>query len=373
MTTTSCDIFCRVVDNHGDIGICWRLARQLHDEHGWNVRLVVDDLQAFAFIAPSVDADRDRQRIDGIEVHAWREPIERAPARVVIEAFACDPPAAYVEAMATLAIKPLWINLDYLATEPWAIDCQWMTSPHPRLPLLKHFVFPGFEGRLAVLMETDLQARREAALADPGWRRSRLEALGADPDADGTVFVFSYPTPALEALFDAMQAASSSSQLLLAPTAANRALVARRTGGPVRLILLEPVAQSGFDDWLWLADLNFVRGEDSFVRAQLAGAPFVWQAYPQADAAHWDKIESFAASLRRHAAAQQMTAAVEHWWALQQAWNRDETDGDAWGALWQSFVDHRLDMAALTAGWRSRLLARPDLAGEIAAFVAARL
>ncbi len=40
----TCDIFCAVVDNYGDIGVCWRLARQLAHEHGMTVRLWVDDL-----------------------------------------------------------------------------------------------------------------------------------------------------------------------------------------------------------------------------------------------------------------------------------------------------------------------------------------
>ena len=38
------DLFCRVVDNYGDLGVCWRLARQLAGEHGVAVRLWVDAL-----------------------------------------------------------------------------------------------------------------------------------------------------------------------------------------------------------------------------------------------------------------------------------------------------------------------------------------
>ena len=33
-----CDIFCRVVDNLGDVGVSWRLARQVAREHGKRVR-----------------------------------------------------------------------------------------------------------------------------------------------------------------------------------------------------------------------------------------------------------------------------------------------------------------------------------------------
>lgn len=36
------DIFCSVVDNYGDIGVCWRLAVNLA-QRGQRVRLWIDD------------------------------------------------------------------------------------------------------------------------------------------------------------------------------------------------------------------------------------------------------------------------------------------------------------------------------------------
>ena len=46
------DIFCSVVDNYGDIGVTWRLARQLAAEQGHVVRLWVDELGAFVRLCP---------------------------------------------------------------------------------------------------------------------------------------------------------------------------------------------------------------------------------------------------------------------------------------------------------------------------------
>jgi uncharacterized repeat protein (TIGR03837 family) len=51
--------------------------------------------------------------------------------------------------------------------------------------------------------------------------------------------------------------------------------------------------QDRYDVLLWACDLNFVRGEDSFVRAQWAGRPFVWQIYAQQDDAHRTKLLAF--------------------------------------------------------------------------------
>src|ERR1700740_1953163 len=67
----ACDIFCAVIDNFGDIGVCWRLARQLADEHGWQVRLIVDDLRTFARLEPAVRAGLERQSVHGVAIEHW--------------------------------------------------------------------------------------------------------------------------------------------------------------------------------------------------------------------------------------------------------------------------------------------------------------
>ena len=95
------DIFCTVVDNYGDIGTCWRLARQLAGEHEANVRLWVDRLQTFAQLCPAVSANTDQQSVGQVEIRRWRSDFpEVEAADVVIEAFACELPESYIAAMA---------------------------------------------------------------------------------------------------------------------------------------------------------------------------------------------------------------------------------------------------------------------------------
>jgi uncharacterized repeat protein (TIGR03837 family) len=100
----ACDIFCAVVDNFGDIGVCWRLARQLRAEHGWRVRLFVDDLKVFHALCPEVDAALSRQDAMGVTIERWHEPSHAgdtlAIPDIVIEAFGCELPHAYIAAMA---------------------------------------------------------------------------------------------------------------------------------------------------------------------------------------------------------------------------------------------------------------------------------
>jgi uncharacterized repeat protein (TIGR03837 family) len=94
------DIFCRVVDNYGDVGVSWRLARQVAREHGKGVRLWLDDLTVLAKLRPEIDPARDVQTLEQVEVARLRELFEaREVADVVVETFGCDPPGAYVHAM----------------------------------------------------------------------------------------------------------------------------------------------------------------------------------------------------------------------------------------------------------------------------------
>jgi hypothetical protein len=67
---------------------------------------------------------------------------------------------------------------------------------------------------------------------------------------------------------------------------------------------------------LWLCDLNFVRGEDSFVRAQWAARPLVWQIYPQQEA-RTDQARRLSGALLRALPPTAGCLLCEFW----QAWN----------------------------------------------------
>ena len=141
---TRWDIFCTVVDNYGDIGVTWRLARQLVAEHSLDVRLWVDDLRAFERICPEIDINAAQQWQQGVEVRHW--PSEWLPidaADVVIASFACQLPSAYMDVMAEREKPPLWLNLDYLSAEDWVTGCHGLPSVKYK-SVQKIFFFPGF-------------------------------------------------------------------------------------------------------------------------------------------------------------------------------------------------------------------------------------
>ena len=160
----SWDVFCRVVDNFGDIGVCWRLSRQLAGRPGDTVRLWVDDLSSLQALCPQVDTAAAVQHVDGIAVCRWSGAFPAVtPAQVVIEGFGCGLPDAYIEAMVNRSPRTLWITLEYLSAEPWVSEHHGLPSPHPRWPLERYFFFPGFvAGTGGVLREAGLLARRAA-------------------------------------------------------------------------------------------------------------------------------------------------------------------------------------------------------------------
>lgn len=305
----SFDLFCTVVDNYGDIGVCWRLARQLAVERQQTVRLWVDDLKSFARLCPAVDPALERQSHLGVEILRWSKPFPEdvEPADTVIEAFACELPESFIAAMARREPKPRWINLEYLSAEDWVKGCHGLPSPHPRLPLLKHFFFPGFTaGTGGLILEDGLLAARDAFQSAPDAQARFWQQLGVPGKQPGELrlSLFSYPNPAMPDLLDAWAAFPTPVVCVVPEGTAAARLAAEKFGGSALAgshcgegsltVHVHPfVEQPDYDRLLWACDLNFVRGEDSFVRAQWAGRPFVWHIYPQEEDAHHVKLEAF--------------------------------------------------------------------------------
>lgn len=365
------DIFCTVVDNYGDIGVCWRLVRQLAVEHGLAVRLWVDDLGAFSRICPEIDPARDRQTAAGVDVRRWSPhfPAAADPADVVIEAFACELPDSYVAAMAKKQPAPRWINLEYLSAEPWVADCHGLPSPHPRLPLTKHFFIPGFDGKSAGLLRESGLLARHAGFDAGGW----WAAHGGMPAADAlTVSLFAYENAAVAGLLADWQNSvrpvrclvTDSRVLASVGDALDRPLAPgeRCRAEALDLQVLSFMRQEAYDDLLAACDLNFVRGEDSLVRAIWAGKPFVWHIYPQDDDAHRIKLDAF---LDRYCAglSAPAAAALRSFW---HGWNAEKTTPGQWSA----FAAHLPEIAANTRNFRDRLAQLPDLAKTLADFCA---
>ncbi len=287
------DIFCKVIDNHGDIGVCWRLSCDLANK-GQQVRLWVDDATALGWMAPLGHP--------AVQVLAWgSQPAGWEPGDVVIEAFGCELDPAVQEAIARCALRLdraiAWINLEYLSAEPFAMRCHRLASPvmaGPAAGLTKHFFYPGFTpGTGGLLREGDLMQRQQRFDAS-AWLRER--GIATDDDVL-RVSLFCYEPPALRQLLARWAAGAQRVALLVtagrAAAAVDAALAGMGATGPLSIHRLALMSQPEYDHLLWACDLNFVRGEDSLVRALWSGKPLVWQIYPQHDGAHQAKLDAF--------------------------------------------------------------------------------
>ena len=369
-------IFCKVIDNFGDIGICWRLARQLVREHGVAVTLWVDDLHSFQRICPQLDTAASSQQVEGVLVRHWAgqdgafTPADIAD--IVIEFFAVDIPPGYVEAMAACVSKPVWLNLEGLTAEGWVEGCHRLPSMHPRLPLTKHFFFPGFTDKTGgLLREADLtdarrafgQAQSTKFLADLGLTPAEQAAL--------KVSLFCYRHAPVSALLDTWRDGDEPVACLVPEGVATDAVGAFlggpagagsvRTQGALTVRVLPFVPQPDYDRLLWSCDVNFVRGEDSFVRAQWANKPFVWHIYPQDENLHHKKLRAF---LARYSGDSASLADFSLRWNGAQIGNENAGLAELWTAL-------RADKALLacrSVAWEKRMLENGDLAANLLAF-----
>ncbi len=314
------DIFCKVVDNFGDIGVCWRLCVNLASR-GHMVRLWVDDASALAWMAPQgcngveVLECRDEQAV--AKVYASNRALRDSISDVLVDTFGCDF-AIYL--IANYAIntsttikndtknQPVWLNLEYLTAESFAERAHTLPSPQhtgAAAGWTQRYFYPGFNERTGGLLgENDLFERQKTF--NKGVWLSQLLAAEQHTFNQETSYIslFCYEPVALEALIDQLVNAKTPTCLLVtagrAAAAVKSVLEHKKSTEPSYLInsllsilFIQHLTQLDYDHLLWSCDLNFVRGEDSLVRAIWAAKPFIWQIYPQEDGAHHAKLNAF--------------------------------------------------------------------------------
>jgi len=373
------DIFCKVIDNFGDIGVSWRLSADLA-ARGQAVRLWVDDASALSWMAPL--------GAPGVTVLPWGQAADAGAlaallppnsGEVLVEAFGCEIPPEFLSAWLAEPLpghtSPVagrcWLNLEYLSAEAYVARSHALPSPvqhGPAAGCSKWFFYPGFTPQTGgLLREAGLIERMTAFEAKEA--ESWLQSLGLQVGAPGSalplrVSMLCYEPAALATLlrqWSARGLAGRPVELLVTPGRSALAVKAAmaETNSPLdsaglRITCLPWLSQQDYDKLLWACDMNFVRGEDSVLRALWTGKPFVWQIYPQQDGAHLPKLAAF---LQQN----QLTGAAQNFHA---AWNDSSQplpEVDA-GAL--------ADWQAQTRAARARLLSQDALGDSLLKFVA---
>ena len=373
------DIFCKVIDNFGDLGVSWRLSADLA-ARGQAVRLWVDDASALSWMAPL--------GAPGVTVLPWGQAADAGalvallpanPGEVLVEAFGCEIPPEFLSAWLAAPLpghtSPVagrcWLNLEYLSAEAYVARSHALPSPvqhGPAAGCRKWFFYPGFTPQTGgLLREAGLIERMTAfeAKESESWLHS-LGLPGAAPASASPlrVSMLCYEPQALAALlrqWSARGLAGRPVELLVTPGRSAQAVKAAmaeancpRGSVGLRITCLPWLSQQDYDKLLWACDMNFVRGEDSVLRALWTGKPFVWQIYPQQDDVHLLKLTAF---LQQN----QLTGAAQNFHA---AWNDSSQplpEVDA-GAL--------ADWQCQTRAARARLLAQDALGDSLLKFVA---
>ena len=378
------DIFCKIVDNFGDIGVCWRLAKQLHTEHGIAIRLWIDDLSAAKKIIPSLSVELNQQVIDEITILKWHADADfTVAADVVVEAFTCELPTTYLNAMAQKKSK--WINLEYLSAESWVADFHAKPSPQAN-GLTRYFYFPGFtEAAGGLIRESNINKfdnkKSHPNSSFPRKRESILDgnstwipAFAGMTKSEGfenglKISLFCYPNAPVQDLFSALQT-NKSKAIVYIPASGILPKVAeffgvenieigqKFTKDNLTIEVLPFLSQADYDKLLSECDLNFVRGEDSWLRAIWAAKPFIWQPYFQEENTHIKKLDAFLALFYANSDAKRSVFEMHAKWAGQQLSY----------AVVQDYLNHLSQISDYTFNQSQQLAKQADLATQLVTF-----
>lgn len=366
----TCDMFCRVIDNYGDAGVAWRLALMLAKEYNWAVRLIIDDAAVLSAIVPTAQTKATPAVPGQVVVSDWLDDSTDTPfaswsgqaADVVIELFSCRLPDVYEAAIAKrVESSPCAVfALDYLTAEKYAEEGNGLPSPHPRYGYDKTFLFPGFSDKTC-----GINRERDLLQKFSGERRSSVRprlfaSFGADPSHPFTLYFFTYPEMPVEGFANLLAQDPRPVQVLAAPGLASARLkqaLVHLQARHISFVQAPMVAQDIFDDVLLSCDAALIRGEDSVLRAQLAGIPMIWTLYPQQEDTHLTKLAAFA-SLYAQSLPQ---TARRAWLEIEDYVNNGQVHEDVWKKWRDCF-------AALQSGatdWKKTLFSLPTLAESI--------
>lgn len=340
-------LFCTVIDNFGDIGVCWRLAKELRNRLNMKVILFLDDDAALTWLAPDF-ANEAHIHIKKWQENQWADLHNVPPATLVIETFACGLPETVKQKIKQN--QSTWLNWEYLSAEHWAVRSHAMQS-------LQADGYPKFFWQMGFVAESG-GLLREASVV----QRLTAPSHFRQPE---TIFMFGYENDKWLPTLKTWQQIDLNMEIHLFGKQILQSLGKTDFSGSLKIISRPFVPQAEFDDLLAQYDLLFVRGEDSFVRAQFSGKPFFWHIYPQAKLAHLDKLDAFwdlafganpcAWQIAHRALSDELNGAntlpekerIAHWQTLLQHWQ----DWQIWAQNWRNHLLEQSDTVSRLADW----------------------
>ena len=283
MKIRSIDIFCQVIDNYGDVGVAYRLAREFKRVYlNKKLRFIINQMEELNLIKKSEE----------IEIITYQDisKIENS-ADLIIESFGCEIPKEYMDR--ALKNSKLIINLEYFSAEDWVDDFHLQESFLGE-NLKKYFFIPGLSKKSGgILLDNEFLERKKKVTKN---KRYYLKKIGINEKYDLIGSVFSYEKN-FDFLIEELKKLDKKILLLILSEKTQKNFIKYfdnvNNYDKIKFVKLPFFTYDKYEELLALCDFNLVRGEDSFVRALLLGKPFLWHIYPQDENTHIKKLESF--------------------------------------------------------------------------------
>ena len=278
-------VLCKVVDNYGDIGVCWRMCRRIKKLNPQNtISLIVDNLVSFNRICDSVDVEAAFQNVQGVDVYNWNNAdvcygqfVQNDGERlsVILECFQCGRPDWMEKILFEEKLNHTVqiIMIDYLTAEKYAEDFHCLKSLTRSAKVQKVNFMPGFTERTGGL------------IIDDEWEKL------PEYNKDGPILQFIYNGKGAELLPE---------------------------GKP-----LPYMNQTDWDKMMKNCSALIIRGEESMSRACLSGIPFIWQAYPQTEEYQMVKVRALLERMRPHFDKEDFDVVEEAWIEINSSRNDD--------------------------------------------------
>jgi len=311
MNKNNITILCKVIDNFGDIGVVYRLAKSLTDiDNSISINLIVSNLESFSKMANEINPTLSFQKFKNWNIFDWNDSetcskyFKENPPFVILQTFQCGLPdwldeIIYDEKFSSLEKLCKIVNIEYLTAEKWAEDFHCLKGATRSAFVKKYFFMPGFTKKTGGLI---LDKNFTMSLTNTNYRQKIIENLSKEisfSEDDFNILVFSYPkdfTFFFDAISDFQEKCSKKIHVFVASGAGLESF--RKTESEYEnknflVNYLPYLSQEVWDAFLCSMDFLFIRGEDSFARATLLGKPFLWNIYKQDEEFHLVKLKAF--------------------------------------------------------------------------------
>ena len=371
------DIFVEIIDNYGDIGVIYRLAKEIFNKKNGKIKIRVFINQTEELVKISEKAQNiDVQNINGIEYITWKylKNSSITPSNVIIEAFGCKIPEEFLQQ--ALVTSSLLINLEYFSCEEWTASFHGQESLIDSKQLKKFFFIPSLLKGTGGVICGSKESENIKQLSLNDYIPHLTEEFLLNKNV-GTIFSYEKN---FSALLEELEKQKKETILLIMDKLSQESfnLIFDKNKYKKTSIYMFPfVSQEEYDQILKLTDFNFVRGEDSFVRALLSGVPFLWHCYFQEDELHLEKIKSFLESFKEYFSMEHSGKYLEELNILSEIFilynNRKENSLELPKENYQNFFNSLTKLRVISKIYKDHLLLNCNLVNNLFFFIEDKL